>query len=152
MLELVTAMGVLGVAFAMYSGTSIASQRQRQINRETAIASDAAQKVLESMRSESFATLHKLYGRAPQDDPGGPGTAPGAAFDAEGLEPVENDADRRVGEILLPEFLVDKEKWQLREDRQLPELGLPRDLNGDSRIDDLDHTSDYFQLPVRVKV
>ena len=42
--------------------------------------------------------------------------------------------------------------WELREDHQDERLGMPRDLNGDSILDDLDHASDYILLPVRIRV
>ena len=41
---------------------------------------------------------------------------------------------------------------QLREDLDDPALGLPRDLNGDSIVDGLDHADDYFLLPLEVTV
>jgi hypothetical protein len=42
--------------------------------------------------------------------------------------------------------------YTLREDFVSPRMGLPRDLNGDSLIDDCDHSSDYIILPVHVEV
>jgi len=42
--------------------------------------------------------------------------------------------------------------WQLREDLDLPDLGMPRDLNGDSMIDSANHAEDYILLPVQVRV
>jgi hypothetical protein len=40
----------------------------------------------------------------------------------------------------------------LREDYVDPRFGMPRDLNGDSLIDDLDHATDYIVLPVHVQI
>lgn len=41
---------------------------------------------------------------------------------------------------------------ELREDTVDPNLGMPRDLNGDGVIDGLNHASDYVILPVRIEV
>ncbi len=43
-------------------------------------------------------------------------------------------------------------EWQVREDFVDARLGMPRDLNGDSVIDQLDHSQDYLILPVRVRM
>ncbi len=42
--------------------------------------------------------------------------------------------------------------WELREDYQDEELSLPRDLNGDSILDSLDHSDDYILLPILIRV
>ena len=74
----------------------------------------------------------------------------GAAFDVDGLEPQDGDADGRVGQILFPvEPLL---PGILREDLNQAELGTPRDLNNDGAIDALDHALDYVVLPVLVRV
>jgi len=41
---------------------------------------------------------------------------------------------------------------ELREDFEQPQLGLPRDLDGNEVIDNLDHSSDYCVLPVELSV
>lgn len=42
--------------------------------------------------------------------------------------------------------------WMLREDVEMPELGMPRDLNGDGVVDDLDHRGDAEILPICVRI
>lgn len=42
--------------------------------------------------------------------------------------------------------------WTLREDVELPALGMPRDLNGDGRIDSIDHRFDALAIPVLVRI
>ena len=49
-------------------------------------------------------------------------------------------------------MLLPSDGGPLREDVEDAELSLPRDLNGDAKIDALDHASDYIVLPVRVVV
>jgi len=48
--------------------------------------------------------------------------------------------------------VVAEPEWQLREDFVDTELGLPRDLSGDSIIDDEDHSADYLILPIRIRM
>ncbi|MEX1023869.1 MAG: prepilin-type N-terminal cleavage/methylation domain-containing protein [Planctomycetota bacterium] len=43
-------------------------------------------------------------------------------------------------------------RWSVREDAEIPELGMPRDLNGDGHVDGVDHRYDLHVLPVCVKV
>ena len=56
----------------------------------------------------------------------------------------------RISEI--PEEFAMEGIWMLREDVVLPALGMPRDLNGDNRIDDVDHRYDAIVIPVLVRI
>lgn len=152
MIELVVAFIVIGLSFAIYASTAIAVRGQALGVHELSVAADGAQRVVETLRAEAFDEIVELYGHDPDDDPKGVGTAPGRHFDVAGLAPAEGDTDGHVGEILLPELEVQPGGWQIREDLNQPELGLPRDLNGDSILDGQDHSHDYLQLPVCVRV
>jgi type II secretory pathway pseudopilin PulG len=155
LLEIVVAMPIILVSASLMVGTLLAATRQRTVNGESARAAEVLRSTLELMRNEDFRFLAALYDRDPFNDPMGPGTAPGGAFDVRGLRPVQGDPDGRVGEVLLP--LVDAApvgsvlpQWELREDLNDAGLGLPRDLNGDGAVDDLTHADDYRVLPVTV--
>lgn len=152
MIELVVAFIVIGLSFAIYASTAVAVRGQSLGVHELSVAADGAQRIVETLRAESFDEIVALYGHDPDDDPKGAGSAAGRHFDVAGLAPAQDDADGRVGEILLPELEVQTGVWQVREDTNQPELGLPRDLNGDSIIDNKDHSHDYLQLPVCVRV
>ena len=145
LVEVMVAMTIMTVAFGMFTSTRISSSRLRSINRDTARATDAAREVIEAMRNREFRNVYALFNADPDDDPGGAGTAPGARFAVPGLEPVE--AGELVGEIAFP--VVD---GVLRETSDLAELGMPRDLDGDSVIDAEDRAADYVILPVSVRV
>lgn len=151
LIEVVMVLGILAVAFGMFSTTMVASNRTRSINRDTALAAEAARKVFEAMRNLNQGQLYQLYNSMPADDPGGEGTAPGPEFAILGLDALPGDLDGMVGHITLAERLVDG-NWQLREDVIDPALGLPRDLNGDSVLDELDHALDYLVFPVRIEL
>ncbi len=150
-IELVVAMAVLAVAFAMYSNAVIALVRHRQMLRESAVAADACQNVMETMRSEPLAAIYALYNHNTADDPNGTATAPGNHFQVLGLDGAVIDAGA-AGAIRFPEVEIAPGTWQLREDLDDSELGMPRDLNGDSMIDDKDHSADYVHLPTIVQV
>jgi len=164
LIELVVVISILAVAAGIFSQTVVSVGRQRHLNREADIAGAAVRDVLERMRNEDFAQIFALYNDDPLDDPGGVGTAPGQRFAIEGLHPGAGAADQRVGEILLPSVWVEPPPQvpmgetpppagaELREDVQDTVLGMPRDLNGDSIVDTLDHADDYYVLPIRVRV
>jgi type II secretory pathway pseudopilin PulG len=213
-IELLVVMAVMTVAITMFTSMVVQTARQRGINRENAIASNAARTMVELMRNEDFRDAFALYNSNPADDPGGAGTAPGSAFAVPQLTALASDPDGLAGEILLPVIVEETEKgtatwgvttldttavtevldgllgavggllgggggggllggggggllgggggggggggtgvyYTLREDFVDARLGLPRDLNGDSLIDDLDHSLDYVVLPVHVRI
>jgi len=165
--EMVVTLTIVLVVVSIFSRMVVATSGLRSANRENAIAAEAARVVLERMRNQDFRKLFRLYNDVPGDDPGGAGSAPGHRFAVEGLEPLPTSQDDLVGEIFLPAALlppyVDEslitgqppvlpDKLQVREDLELPQLGMPRDLNGDSIIDKYDHAKDYTLLPVRIRI
>ena len=157
LVELVIATPLVLIATSLIASTLMASSQRKTLNRDRALAASTLQEVLEHMRNEDFTRIFALYNNDPFDDPNGPGTAPGRFFAVDGLKPIPDPvtgvvpAHGMVGEILLPVLntggAIDVD-LELREDIDLEELGMPRDLNGDSVIDDLDHSEDYHLLPV----
>jgi len=143
------------VAVTMYSSSVGAIARQREINRESAVAAAASQVVLERMRDCAFHDLWTLYNADPDDDPGGAGTAPGSRFAIPGLDALPESPDGLQGEVILPAIqrsVGELPIWELREDFEDAGLGLPRDLTGDEVVDSFDHAEDYRVLPVMVRV
>jgi hypothetical protein len=154
-IEAMLVMAVFLVALSIFSRTMIAASRQRDINRENAIAAEGAKRVFEVMRDQTFEDVFALYNADPLDDPGGVGTAPGNRFDIPELSPVPDSPDGLIGEIVFPVVDVGTPlapDWQLREDLLDRSLGMPRDLSGDLVIDDLDHQDDYVVLPISVRI
>ena len=152
LVELVLVMGILAMAFGMLTTTMLANDRQRQINRESAVAAEAARDIFERMRNQDFDELFSIYNAIPADDPGGAGTAVGNTFDVPGLDVPAGSGRPAVGEIVFPATLTPKGKQPLREDFTDAALGMPRDLNGDSIVDDRNHAFDYMLLPVRIEL
>ena len=147
LIELMVVMVLLTVSMSMFSSTLVSTLRQQPLKRQIASAAEAERRVLETLRAVPYSELLLQFDADPANDPGGAGTAPGPGFDVSGLDPAAGDADGLAGEIAVP--LV---AGELREDADLPLFGLPRDLNGDSLVDDRDHTLDHVILPVRVRV
>lgn len=163
--ELVVASVVLLIALLALATSMTASSSLRAVTRENGLATDAAGNLLEELRDTPFEEVFVRYNARADDDPDGPGTAPGPRFDVPGLEALDSAADGLVGEIVFPtlEGLPDAggggalgggatPVQQLREDFVDERLGMPRDLNGDLVVDDLDHAEDYFLLPVLVEL
>ena len=151
LLESVIALAVMTVAVSLFSSMVLSTSKQRVLNHEFPTASEAVRVVLERMRNEDFEDVYAMYNSDPLDDPEGAGMAPGHRFAVEGLEPLEGVADGMVGEIRFP-TLDNGGALELREDSEDETLGMPRDLNGDSIVDDVDHSGDYILLPICVVV
>ncbi len=137
--------GLLGFAHSLMS-----SMKASSTSHEAVIAREAARTQIEALREQPFDQLFALYNADPQDDPDGPGSAPGNGFPVEGLAAPDDDPDALAGEILLPNS--PGTPGVLREDLKDRRLGLPRDLNGDGQTDAADHADDYRLLPVVVRV
>jgi hypothetical protein len=138
--------GVLSFAQAM-----IALEKGQQHTREVGRATQAARQVLEGIQAQAFAEAFRYYNGTPDDDPGGPGTAPGKNFSVPGLNPKPGDPDGFVGEVIFP--TPAGMPGVLRENTVDTKLGMPRDLNGDGLINTLaDYSTTYTILPVRVRV
>jgi type II secretory pathway pseudopilin PulG len=140
---------VLTVSLAGLLSAILSSMQLRSANRETVIASNAAQDMVEALRRESFDTLFVRFNADRGDDPG-PNPAPGNAFTVPELASQEGDADGMVGEIVFPTFA--NAPGILREDVQIPSLGMPRDLNFDGQVDNNDHTPGHSFLPVLIRM
>jgi type II secretory pathway pseudopilin PulG len=149
--ELTIGMAVLLVALLIFSSSVSGVAKQRTVNRETNLAVAAARNLIETMRAAEFEQLWALYNADPLDDPFGAGTAPGNRFVVEGLDDTP-DGGGFDGEVIFPSVEDAVLGWQLREDLEIPELGMPRDISGDSVVDDQDHGDGYFLLPVQVRV
>ncbi|MCB9914131.1 MAG: hypothetical protein H6828_03150 [Planctomycetes bacterium] len=147
MIELAISMVILTVCCGMLTSTITGTMHNNRLKNEQQLAVEAARGVIEDMHKTDFYDVFWKFNDDPADDLNGEGTAPGAHFAVPGLRPRADDEDGFVGEILMP-----VKQRPLREDVVDEDLGLPRDLNGDLRIDDADHAQDYIILPVIVRL
>lgn len=152
LVEVMMAAVVLTVAISGLSASILVAMSLSRVNRDTAIAQQAARRTLEEIESRTFSEIFAAYNANAGDDVGLLSAAPGANFAAQGLSALPGDADGLCGRVIFPTQLNGGVE-QLREDVVDAELGMPLDLNGDlGVIDALDHAANYRLLPVRVRV
>lgn len=149
MLEVLIVVVVLSVAMTMVTGTMASASKLGPLQRERARAGEAAREMIELLRIEPHHRLFELYNADPDDDPAGPGTAPGPHFPVTGLPVPDSDADGMCGFVRMPRAPRQPGLWETTVD---PKLGLPRDLNANGEIDDEPVTDTYTLLPVEVIV
>lgn len=152
LIEVAVAIVVLLVAVSGLSSAVVSALNLAHSNEETAIASDAARQVAESLQDVNFSDIFATFNSDPADDPGGAGVAPGNNFAVTGLAPLSADADGLAGQIIFPTSGLGGAAVALREDAVDLSLGLPRDLNADGNVDAANHANDYVLLPVTVRI
>jgi len=139
---------VSSTVFALVTGavvtTLVASSALSDTNRETVLAAQAAESMLEQLKGATFSEVFARFNATKDDDPAA-GVSPGISFAVNGLSARAEDADGMVGRLEFP-----GDGLELREDGKDAELGLPRDMNRDGDLDGADHAKDYVILPVRV--
>lgn len=146
LVEVMVALAIIAVGIVGLLGALLPAIQLSDTSRETTVAMNAARKMIVIMdRSWSFNDTFAMYNEDSADDPDGAGTAPGPGFIVEDLSAQPGDADGFVGRISFPGAGA-----VLREDTINPELGMPRDLNGDGVVDAADHSGNYIILPVTV--
>jgi type II secretory pathway pseudopilin PulG len=151
LLELTMVLSILVVGFLTLSQAIVASMRVTRTNRESALATDGLRSMAELLQGDQeFATLFQRYNGTPGDF-AGPGAEPGDAFDVPGLQAAADDPDGRVGEIVFPVTPVAGAE-QLHETLVDPELGMPRDLDGDGFLTAGDKSGSYRLLPVLLRL
>jgi len=147
LVETALSMVVLAVACLTALSVLVSSMELDAVNRESKVAFDAARARMEMVRAERFNQVVASFNADPADDPGGSGTAAGGTFTVPDL-PTLSTAPLPHGSVVLP---VDG-SGTVRENLSIPQLGMPRDLNGDNVVDGADHTADAILLPVLVRV
>jgi type II secretory pathway pseudopilin PulG len=143
--EVAFAVAIVVVALLTTIGSIASSMRVTRTVTEREAATRAAVAKLSEIVATTFDKIVIQYDADPSNDQNGAATAPGADFDATGFTPPKGD--QHVGIVTLP-----LSGGQLREDVNIPELGMPRDLNGDGVVDAKNHITDYKLLPILVEL
>ena len=146
--ELVIALTVILVALLAFLSTSTEASHLHRETQERRLAHRAAVSWIERLRGEDFASVYALYNSNPDDDPDGPGTAPGPDVDVAGLGTSDGAP---VGHIVFPEGTLADGSVGLREDVAGIAFGMsaPVDLDGDGLVAGA-LTGPYVLLPVRI--
>lgn len=151
LLELLIASSLLTIGLIGTLGSITQASQSARTSNERDTAMRAAADKLDEILCSDFSKLAANYDSSPANDPSGAGTAPGATFTVTGLPLPKVQGTTAHGIVLLPNLNYGS-TIQIREDINIPSLGMPRDLNGDTLIDSADHSSDYKLLPVLVEV
>ena len=134
LLDVTIAATVLAVSITSLMTLIVHSIRLSRVNRETAIAAEAAQQMTEMIQSVGYENIFAAFSANPN-------------FAVPGLDAQAGDVDGMVGTIEFPTV-----GGQLREDVNDAGMGMPRDLDGDGAIDGSNHANDYILLPVRMRL
>jgi type II secretory pathway pseudopilin PulG len=141
---LVVLSGALGIlVVAVFSGI-----RMARADEETAIANQALRSAIARLQALPARDAFAILNDDSADDIDG-------ETSAEYLDLSEHLLSDREGEALTISVLLPVDEaapGALREDLDLPELGLPRDLDGDGTIDSADHADDLVLLPVLLRL
>lgn len=146
LIEVLVAGAFIAVAACGMSAVLAGSMSLTAVNKETAQARTAARRMLEELQNVPPGDVFSTFNTVTTDDPYGAATAPGSIFSIQ-MKPAAIQVSGMTGTIIFPENL-----GELREDMKDPNLGMPRDLNGDGVIDSDNHAKDYLLLPVRIRV
>jgi prepilin-type N-terminal cleavage/methylation domain-containing protein len=151
LLEVLISLGVLLTGLLAYGGLTLSVNRGVNLSSERATALEAARAQLERLRSVPFDECFAAFDGAKENDSA---FAPGPDFHVKGLTPVGGGKNAPCGRVIFP-TVADGTVGsvpELREDVVSPDLGMPRDLDGDGAIDAEPKNSSYVQLPVIVEV
>ncbi len=151
LVEAVTGAGLVLLALVGLARVVLFAGLHADADRELELVQRAAERVVNELRWANFEDVYALDNEDAFDDPLGVATAPGNKIHVRGLCPGPAETAEPVGRILFPAMFDFDAGVQLREDVLDPLLGMPRDLNGDGRVDHRDHADDYALLPVRVR-
>jgi type II secretory pathway pseudopilin PulG len=150
LIEIMIALSILAISILALLSSLCAAAKLQDVTRERALAQNAARAKIEEMRSRTYTQIYSLYNSNPADDPGGPGTAPGATFTVPGLNAFPGVP---VGQIVFPESGGGLLESLVDPSRGIDaSMGMPRDLNGNGIIDVVPFTTGYQILPVKIVI
>ena len=129
-----------GLAAVLTQGLALSA-----VSAETSDAQAFARRVIARVAELPAEQVFVACNGTAADDPDGMPDAPGPVLTLDGGE----ETGPVTATLVFP---VGDDPSVLREDVVIPELGMPRDLNGDGSIDSADHSKDYRILPLLVRV
>lgn len=148
LVEVAISLAVVAIALLGMISVIVTAQKTDRASHERTLAMNAAREKVEEMRSYPLSEVYARYNSETKDNPA-TGVSPGPTFPVSGLDPLPNILN---GKIVFPEDSSGSGSTNLREYITDPQLGMPRDLNGDGVIDTNSHSSDYTILPVRIVI
>lgn len=137
-------MALLVIGMGVLIGSTFSAMKLDQVNAATALASQALRGLCEEMQAMPIDEVLDSYVMNGDED---------ERTRADKLARLTMD-DRSLGDrsgeepVARARFPLDADGRTLREDLDLPEFGLPRDLDGDGAIDGGDKRGSFRILPV----
>ncbi|MEM9379953.1 MAG: prepilin-type N-terminal cleavage/methylation domain-containing protein [Planctomycetota bacterium] len=147
--EVMVSVVIVTVAVYILTSTVTAAVSHSIVKRQRTLAVEAAMNVIERMRALPPEDVFALFNDDEGDDPYGEETGYGPYFDVEGLDGL---LDTKGDELPVGEVLLPGDGAVLDESLSQPELGLPRDLDGNLVIEPGNCADRYIVLPVLVRV
>ena len=148
LVDICVALFVLSASLGVLVSAVFSGIRLARSDEETAVASQALRSALARIGSlpprEAFAILNAEKA----DDIAGQTSAAYLALE----ESLLGDSSGQAVTIQVVFPVQDDLPGVLREDLELPALGMPRDLDGDGEIDSADHSGDVVLLPVLLRL
>lgn len=148
LVDLCIALVVLSASLGVLVGAIFSGMRLARTDEETAVASQVLRTALARIGTltprEAFAVLNA----EPADDLQGESAQSYLAV----RELVLTDRQGQAVTVQVTLPVSDDQPGVLREDLELPALGMPRDLDGDGTIDGADHADDALLLPLLLRL
>lgn len=151
--EVMVAVAVLVLAIVGIVGSMLSAMALNRVNRETAIAQQAARRAIEEVSGIPFRETFAIYNANVGDDGGMSVPERGPDFVVAGLQPQVGDPDGMCGRIMFPVVVDLAGNEELREDVFDVGWSMPRNLDNNLTWPDTDDKAGtYIILPVRVRV
>jgi type II secretory pathway pseudopilin PulG len=149
--EVMVAVVVLVIAVVSIVGSMLSAMALNRVNRETAIAQQAARRMIEEVSGVPFRDAYVIYNAEFGDDGSAAIPERGPNFVVDGLQAQDDDVDGRCGRIEFPDVDNGGGNFLLDETTVDAGFAMPRDLSGDGAADTV-LDAGYRLLPVRVWV
>ena len=170
LVDCVLSMAVFSIAALGFLSVAGTSKGLQQENLAAKKATAVSREVLEQMRATDFRDVFATYNADPSDDPDGPGSATGTEFVIDnaikkeygGISKLSGKYGNELSGVVattrpitclvvFPTAIGLGGLPEVRENLNMPLLGLPADLNGDGVVDAANHAFDCLYLPVAVQ-
>lgn len=144
LVDICVALVVLSISLGILVSSVFSGIRMAKSDQETAAANQALRSAMTRLEAAPAREVFAVCNLDASDDLQGQSASSYLAIPTYAL------TDREGGALSITASfpVLDQAPGVLREDLDLPELGLPRDLNGDGTIDSGDHADDFVLLPI----
>lgn len=148
LVDICVALFVLSASLGVLVGAVFSGIRLARTDEETAKASQALRMTLARIGSLPARDAFAVLNAEDADDLAGQTSAAYLALGEELM--TDRDGNPVTIQVTFP--VDEANPGVVREDLELPALGMPRDLDGDGEIDSNDHADDLVILPVLLRL